>query len=121
MPPLLPPRSRLGPDLITEPGRLLVVLPGDGLIELFAQGLFDRELLADLLLDDAELLDQREVGRIGRVVLFPPGALMGVKRSIPSRRASMASSGRCRSSASAIAASVRWNRTMPRNCSCDAM
>ena len=53
-----------GADLVAEPGSPLVVFAGDGLVELFAEGLSDREVLADLLLEDQELLDQRLVGRL---------------------------------------------------------
>ncbi len=69
-------RLRLRQDLVAEPGRQLVILPGDGLVELLAQGLFHRELLADILFVDAELIDQVGIGRVGRVVLLPEGALM---------------------------------------------
>ena len=41
---------------------MLVVLAGDGLVELLAEGLLDREVLADLLLEDLELLDQGRSG-----------------------------------------------------------
>ena len=58
-----PPRSLLSADLIAKPGRLLIVFAGDGLVELFAQGLFDREFLADILFVTAKLVDQGGVGR----------------------------------------------------------
>ena len=53
------PRSSPGPrpDLVAEPGGALVVLVGDGLVELLAEGLGDGEVLADLGLEDVELFD----------------------------------------------------------------
>ncbi len=62
-------RSGLGPDHVAEAGGLLVVLARDGLVELLAQGLFDGIVLADLLLEEAELVDKGGLGEsVGSLV-----------------------------------------------------
>ena len=59
---------RFDADLIAEPGRSFVIFAGDGFVELFAESLFDREVLADFLLEHQELLSMRRL--IGHVVGF---------------------------------------------------
>ena len=68
-------------------GGLLVILAGDGFVELLAQRFLHREVLADLLLDSAEGLDQGGVRGFGRVVFVPPVPLMGREAIDPSRKA----------------------------------
>ena len=70
-------RLRLVPDPVAEPGGLLVILVRDGFVELLPQRLLHREVLADLLFDAAECIDQRGVRGFGRVVFVPPVPLMG--------------------------------------------
>src|SRR5262249_52100440 len=59
-------------ELVADAGGALVILAGDGLVELLAERLGDREVLADLGLEQPELLHQREVGDL-ILVLVPPG------------------------------------------------
>src|SRR5258708_4825432 len=61
-----------GADLVAEAGSAFVILACDGLGELLAEGLLDREALADLVLQGGELLDQRLVEGLGQVMLGGP-------------------------------------------------
>ena len=73
----LAPRSLLGTDLVAERGGPFVIFFGDSLVKLFTQCLFQRKLLANLLLVEAQLINEREVGRVCRLVFVPPDSLMG--------------------------------------------
>ena len=70
---------RLGLDQIAKPGCSLVIFPHHRFFELLTQRFPYEESLTDVPLDLAEPLHELGHGRLVRVILFPPDALMCVQ------------------------------------------